>query len=273
MECFYINLDSAMQRRKNLESNFNAVRQPHWNLTRHPAKDVAFVGAQKIPGRLRPSEKACFASHRDLILQSMRVEGHVMILEDDACFGRLTCEAVDRHIVANGQLTGWDIIYTDVGIPNIGDMVEMVRMRQQLDPATLNFFDLRAVAYAAATAYIVHKDSKRKLYDLLSQAATLDVPYDLYLRKLVVESRITALAAFPFVTTLSDDADISQIQLGAHGVTETALGLFRKMIWRERDLSAQRALLAQLDRAFCDEESRAFGTLWAVMANRGFQIK
>ncbi len=273
MECFYINLDSASQRRQNLESNFNAVRSPRWNLTRYPAKDVAFVEAQNIPGRLRPAEKACFASHRDLILQSMQVEGHVMIMEDDACFGRLTCEAVDRHIVDNAQLAGWDMVYTDVGIPNIGDMVEMVRMRQQLDPVTLNFFDLRAIAYAGATAYIVHKDSKRKLYDLLSQAATLDVPYDLYLRKLVVESRITALAAFPFVTTMSDDADASQCQLGAHGMTDTALGLFRKMIWRERDQSAQGALLAQLDRDFCDEESRAFGTLWAAMANRNFRIK
>lgn len=273
MECFYINLDSASQRRQTLEDNFNAVKGPRWNLARYPAKDAAFVEAQRIPGRLSSTEKACFASHRDLILQSMQAEGHVMILEDDACFGRMTCEAIDQHIAFNPQLAGWDVVYTDVGIPNVGDMVEMLRMRQQLPPDALNFFDLRAVAFAGATAYIVHKDSKKKLYDLLSQASSLDVPYDLYLRKLVVESRITALAAFPFITTLSELSGASQIQLGAHEVTEAALGLFRKMIWRERDLDAQRAELAELARNFCDDESRAFGTLWAVMANRNFLIK
>lgn len=273
MECFYINLDSAQQRRQNLENNFESVTSPHWKLSRYSAKDAAAVEALQLPGRLRPTEKACFISHRDLILQSMQVEGHVMILEDDAHFGRMTCEAVDQHIVANSQLQGWDVIFTDVGIPNIGDMVEMVRMRQQLPPGAVNFFDLRAVAFAGATAYIVHKDAKKKLYDLLNQAVSLDVPYDLYLRKLVVESRITALAAFPFITTLSEDSGMSQIQLGAHGITETALSLFRKLIWRERDLDAQRALLSELERNFCDDESRAFGTLWAVMANRNFMVK
>lgn len=273
VECFYINLDSAAQRREYLENNFNAVKSPHWRLSRYPARDAAFVAAHNLPGRLRPAEKACFASHRDLIHQSMQFEGHVMILEDDAQFGQKTCAAIDQQIIANPMLTGWDIIYTDVCIPNIEDMVQLIRGRQQLEPERLNFFDLRAVPYAGATAYIVNQHSKRKVHDLLSQMPSLDVPYDLYLKKLVMEGKITALAAFPFVTTLSDYSESSQIQQGGHQATETVLNLFRKMIWRERDIARHRALLEALDRDFCDDESRAFAVLWAVMANRNFTIK
>ena len=273
MECFYINLDSAVARREYLEGNFSAVKAPHWKLTRYPARDVAHVAAHNLAGSLRPSEKACFASHRDLICQSMQVDGHVMILEDDAHFGARTCAAIDRQIVNNPMLAGWDIIYTDVAIPNIGDMVEMIRMRQQLDPDHLNFFDLRAVSFAGATAYIVNRNSKRKLCELLGQVSSLDVPYDLYLRRLVMESKITALAAFPFATTLSDHSEASQIQQDGYQATETVLNLFRKMIWAERDIGRYREVLEQLDRNFCDEESRAFAVLWAVMANRNFRSK
>lgn len=271
MECFYINLDSAVQRREYLENNFNAVRSPHWKLTRYPAKDAAFVEASGLAGKLTAAEKACFASHRDLIQKSMQVDGHVMILEDDAQFGRKTCAAIDQQIVNNPTLAGWDIIYTDICIPNIEDMVEMIKMRHKLDPERVIFFDLKAIPFGAATAYIVNRQSRKKVYDLLSQVSSLDVPYDLYLKKLVSESKITALAVFPFVTTLSDYSESSQIQREGFRATETVLNLFRKMIWRERDIAQHQGMLEALDRDFCDDESRAFAVLWAVMANRNFR--
>ncbi len=64
MECFYINLDRATERRRAIEANFMNTRMPGWTLTRFPAVDAANVST---PGNLTASEKACFLSHRALI--------------------------------------------------------------------------------------------------------------------------------------------------------------------------------------------------------------
>src|SRR6185436_20556514 len=94
MDCFYINLDSAVQRKAKLEDNFAAVRKPDWNLVRSPAIDTVFVKDQNILGKAKPAEKACFLSHQILIGQNLADDRTFFILEDDAVLGARSCALI-----------------------------------------------------------------------------------------------------------------------------------------------------------------------------------
>jgi hypothetical protein len=63
MDCFYINLGSAAERKLNIKRNFAAYKMPGWTLTRFSALDTAYFGRQNIAGTARPTEKASFLSH------------------------------------------------------------------------------------------------------------------------------------------------------------------------------------------------------------------
>ncbi len=58
MDCLYINLDSATERRARLEYNFNAIRKPNWNLTRSAAIDTEFIKKNEIRGTAAPRRGA-----------------------------------------------------------------------------------------------------------------------------------------------------------------------------------------------------------------------
>ena len=54
MDCFYINLDSAKDRKLHIEENFAAYKKPGWTLTRFPAIDKAHVERNNIAGAAQP---------------------------------------------------------------------------------------------------------------------------------------------------------------------------------------------------------------------------
>ena len=84
MDCFYINLDSAVERKVNFENNFNMHKKQDWNLTRFSAVDAEFVKNQKVLGELNPGEKGCFLSHKKIIGGNFGHDRPIFILEDDA---------------------------------------------------------------------------------------------------------------------------------------------------------------------------------------------
>src|SRR4051812_24662137 len=98
MECFFINLDSQVERRRYLEASFNACKAPGWFLTRVKAIDAAYLASQPAQGKMRNPEKGCFLSHRLAIETSLEAPGHALILEDDAMFGPSSCASIDGAI-------------------------------------------------------------------------------------------------------------------------------------------------------------------------------
>ena len=55
-------------------------------------------------------------------------------MEDDAIFGKHTC-AIVKSILSSGLDFDWDILFTDVAVPRIETMFDLVKRRQRL---TLN---------------------------------------------------------------------------------------------------------------------------------------
>jgi len=274
MECFYINLASAADRKDKIETNFQACKKLGWTLSRFAAVDTADVKNQNILGRAKPAEKACFLSHKKLIGSKLAGGKTFFILEDDAIFGARTCDLVDTILHQNRNLE-WDVLFTDVCIPEITTMFELLKFRRKLGSEKLEiaFMDLSKTVFAGSTAYLVNAKSRQKVYDLLDAAREIDLPYDLYLRQLIRNSLLKGFSLFPFVTSLSDFSEASQIRSMDVTTIEFAWNMFRKMIWVERDMETCKSTLQlvkgmlRVDDAKpeADEELNAFKTLFASM--------
>lgn len=270
MKCLYINLEKATERRARLEANFQDVRTDGWSLARIDAVNVDDVREMGIAGAIRDPEKGCFLSHKQAIRESLNDDGHVMIVEDDALFGRNTCRTLDRLIEqAEGQVE-WDIIYGEVGLTRLAGMVELLGMRRQLmaEKNTM-LLDLSQLFFTGATAYVVNRSAKMKLLKLAEAHTKLDVPYDIFLRQGIQGAALRGHVAFPFATTIASIGDISSLRDEPEKRAELLWLTFRRMIWAEGNFEQQLPLLERLSSGI-GAEARAYGTLWACMVDPNF---
>jgi GR25 family glycosyltransferase involved in LPS biosynthesis len=276
MDCYYVNLDAAEERKDRVEKNFAVCKKPGWTLTRFPAIDKVYVEANAVPGATRPGEKGCFLSHQFLMEQRLGDDETYMIMEDDAQFGVRTCTLVDMVLKRNKDLD-WDILYTDVCIPNMVTMFDLLKYRRELraKKTEVAFMDLAGVGFAGTTAYLVNGKSKRKVYEALKAYRPIDLPYDLFLRQQSHGGALKIFSLFPFVTTVSDFCNESQIKGPGENHLDMAWNMYRNMIWIERNLNSCKPSLDSLKAAFCpdeppaepgDEELAAFKTLFSSMA-------
>jgi GR25 family glycosyltransferase involved in LPS biosynthesis len=273
MDCYYINLESAGARRRRLEENFSSCKAEHWALHRFPATDAHSVDARNFPGPLKPAEKACFLSHRKLLQSCLGDEKDILVMEDDTSFGRHSCVAIDQFLQYN-YTAPWDIVYTDIIVPRVETMVELIHYRRQLSAAgRFTLLDLTNVMFAGTSAYIVNGKSKRKLAALLECSQGLHMPYDLHLRKLIQERKLAGFTFFPFITCVSECSEVSQVQATDELDTDRIWNSFRKLIWMDRDLEAQKPKLREIDSQLCDDESRLFGVLFSALTSRQFRRK
>jgi GR25 family glycosyltransferase involved in LPS biosynthesis len=274
MECHYINLDQATERRQSIEESFARHCTPGWSLSRFPAVNVPYIQQHQVSGQLRDSEKACFMSHRRLIGDQIGCDEPVLILEDDARFGASTFRALDRLLSDLPADFEWDIIFTDVAIVDSKFMIDLILLRRELTQrAETRLLDLAKMPFAGATAYLIHPQSVEKIYTLLEAAQPLDIPYDLFLRELIWRERIKGHALFPFVTSISEWAESSQIQLDATALTDLTWNTFRKLAWIDRDMEQVRTATRAIDHALLDEESRHLATLVAATTSSHFILK
>ena len=273
MECFYINLDSAAARRECFENNFLKNKSDGWTLSRFRAVDANYIDSHGIAGALRPSAKACFISHKNLIKANLDSKGHIFLLEDDAEFGKNTCKIIDKFL-SNNKNFEWDILFTDVCVPHLATMADLISLRHQLFKKNeITVLNLHGMPFAGSTAYILNNESKRKFFDFIESENILNLEYDLYIRKLIYEKKIVGYCFFPFLTTLSDESESSQIQKVDSSTTDWIWNMFRKMVWMDRDLNKQKPMLGEIRTKLCDEESNSFGILFSAMISEKFLPK
>jgi hypothetical protein len=85
-------------------------------------------------------------------------------------------------------------------------------------------------AFAGAGAYVINKGSKDKILQAMT-FASLDYAYDLLLRKAMCTGELNGFLVYPFLTTVSDIGDDSQVQ-GEDRLLEVAyMHLFRRLVW------------------------------------------
>jgi GR25 family glycosyltransferase involved in LPS biosynthesis len=273
MDCLYINLNRQIARRQFLERNFAESRLDGWSLSRVEAEDASSLSQEPVAGTLRNSEKACFLSHRKAIRQSLRSTGHVMVVEDDALFGKNSCRNIQTAIASLPE-SEWDLLFTDVCITQANVMFDLFVTRRRLaEDRRAVFLDLKQMPFAGSTAYVVNSGSKAKLLDVLGQADPLDTPYDLYLRSQIRASNLRARVIFPFPTSLSELADDSSVQVDDASTPDLIWNAFRRLVWAERDAERSLRSLERLDSDNLDAESRAFALILAARMSPRFSSR
>ena len=276
MRAVYINLESATARRQSIEASWARAARPGWSLQRFPAVRVAsadYRGERLRPAatgrKLTPAEEGCYLSHRMIIDQIDEHEGPVLVLEDDAVFCPESLDIIGGF-VGSDEAAGWDVIYTDVIVTHASWMVDLFRLRRSLAPRQIRVLDLQRQGFASSTAYVVMPRALDALSDALREERSERVPYDMALRSLVYRRRIRACALFPFPTSVSAEADDSQIQNVSASTADLLWNTYRRMMWvgaRDEDTGP---VLRHIEQTHVDPEAKALGVIVAAMGSGGF---
>jgi GR25 family glycosyltransferase involved in LPS biosynthesis len=276
MDCYYINLDFEIQRKESLELNFAANKLDHWTLTRIPAVGTVYIEERNLnlTGRLSKSEKACILSHCKAISQPYD-ERPAMILEDDVHFGRHTCKIIE-YMLNNTVLPEWDIIYTDVIVPNLNGMLSLVKLRRVLSQKsefTFTLLQLNNHSFAGATAYILNSQTRPKLLSLIHDNKYFNIQVDLLLPTFIRQGELKSYVIFPSVTTVSEHSYISSIQPTDAVGADTIWNLFRELVWHERNLNEMEARMELVNKRLTDKEAKYFGQIVGFMFGAKFKTK
>jgi GR25 family glycosyltransferase involved in LPS biosynthesis len=271
MKCIYINLDKADDRRARFEANWAEHSGRDWQLERFPAIDARYVEEHCVPGQLRPGEKGCFLSHCAAIGMNLDASSPLLILEDDSVLGPRTATTINNFLNVCSGLD-WDIVFTEVGILFPSAMIDLFKLRRELEGSgEVRLLDLAGYDFAGSTGYLVNPRSMTKLATLLGGAQELDIPYDIFLRTLVHTKQLKALMFFPFVTSLSHHAGLSDIR--DEGAIDRIWIAYRQLVAQDRDLDKVRRDIAQIDADLSDNDTRLLGTLLAGFAAKSFAWK
>jgi GR25 family glycosyltransferase involved in LPS biosynthesis len=266
--CVFINLAEAAERRVAFEADFAAARPEGWTLARFEAYGAQAVEA--LPGALKPAEKGCFASHRAALAAHAAGPDPVLVAEDDVRFASGALGIVDAMLAASD----WDILFTDVGLCDLPQMVQLAGRRAALaQQGQFLLLDLRGRRYFGATAYAVRGASKPKVLAALEAAEALDQPYDLFLRDLARTGALKAAVCFPFLSTPAATADRSQIQTDQTAPFDRAMTAYRRLMFLHPDLDAGRRDIAALRDAFVTPEAALVGEIFSVLASPGFPLE
>lgn len=269
MRAYYINLDSATDRRASVERNVAEHLPAHWRVERFAAIDKAT--ARAWPGSSRDADKACGLSHRGVIERSLQHDGHAMVLEDDVLFGPRSAANIESALASLPD-GSWDLLYTDICVPHLQSMLELLQFRRQLVAAgQATFLDLAQMQFAGATAYIVHRDAKARVLALFDRQRSLEQPYDLFLRDRFAARELTGRVVFPFPTSLSEHAESSSIQ-DAGGLADFVWNAFRRLVWADRDLALVSSQLARAPADALDEEAQIAARILALQLSPHFRM-
>lgn len=262
MDCRFINLDAATERRAALERAF-AENLPNWRLSRVQA--VAGADAAEQPGSLSPAEKGCFLSHLRALESSLSEDGPSLILEDDVTFSP-KLPAVFRNV--SRALGDWDVLFAECLISDPAEMLNLGKRWPDLAArGEYLVLDLSEIPFAGSSAYFVSPSAKERLLGLLRNQP-LDLGYDITLRNLARRGDVKVHAIAPFPVGLAAVADDSQIREDRPG--DAALTAFRRSLFVDRDLSAIRASLGCRD---MDENAEFVGAVFSALASQAVPMR
>jgi GR25 family glycosyltransferase involved in LPS biosynthesis len=233
MDLIYINLESAKDRDEEFLRSFQqAGFSGDWTITRLNAVNKNSDEVKNTPGIAADSLKGNYLSHVKCLELSISSGNHVFIAEDDTHFSKMTQHWLNTVIGSLAEDT-WDVILADVYISDATDMPKLLKTRRRyLRDGALSVVNVSVwpIAFVGAGAYIVNKRSKEKLLNAV-RPMSVDCAYDLILREVLRTQKLTGLVTLPFLTTISETGDDSQVQ-GDDRMLEVMLyHAFRRLFW------------------------------------------
>lgn len=236
IDAFYINLDTATERRRSIEASWAACNfKKGWTLNRFEAVKANSPEVQAIPGNCPAPFKGNWQSHVGVIRQALErgLTSDILVVEDDTIFCDSTQAWVDG-ITAYLPREDWDILYLDVFISNAIDMPWFLKLRHQcFRESRVEVIDLKGYprAFAGAGAYVVNNRALRKFLQL-ADLDSIHTCFDLYLKHLVRLGVLNGFLTFPFLTTVAELADDTQVPHPAQRFAQDRLmNAFRRLVW------------------------------------------
>jgi hypothetical protein len=92
----------------------------------------------------------------------------------------------------------WDLLFLDLAVLNLGDMLTLYFHRQALmQDRKIIPLDLAKISFIGANAYIVNGASRAKVLDCLDAGMPINIEYDVYLSNQISTGKLKAAALFP----------------------------------------------------------------------------
>ncbi len=267
MDCIFINLDEARDRRVALETNFKRFCPASWRLTRFPALTPHVQQVRDMGGALRPAEKACFASHRQIVRNVADHGAPVLVLEDDAVFGPRSAQMIEQSVASSD----YDLLFLNIGLNRVSGMVEIFQIVQKLKQEGRVFLrNVVDLPFFGASSYVISPQGFRPLAEALSAYPHPADPYDFFLRRLILSQALRGRVLLPFPMSVSAQSDMSFVQTDEKQRIDHVWNLFRRILWVDGEVEGCRRDLAALE-THLTPEAKACATIWATMAQAPFR--
>jgi GR25 family glycosyltransferase involved in LPS biosynthesis len=198
-EVIYINLTESVDR------NIHMVNQ----LDEIGIIDAVRFPAEKVDGgsgAMTAGEVGCFKSHFHILDQMSRVKPTV-VLEDDVVLPSTFISDVNK-LIGNFALHDLDVVFISHcgDLNNLNKLLQLLKIYKEAMSGN-NGLDRRYLLvskdfYSSGTAgYIINPKSIEKIRFLLKAACAngIKIPIDILYSKLIAESKLKAVIAFPYL--------------------------------------------------------------------------
>jgi len=236
IDAYYINLATAHDRRARLEQSFrDSGFSSNWTLSRFEALTPASQQVMEREGTGCATEKvkANYLSHIECLRLSKQTDNHALIVEDDTIFCDKT-EQLLNNVIASLPEDSWDLIFTDIYVSDALVMPKLLKTRDKcLKTGQIVITNAAAWegSWGGAASYLVNRNAKDKIADLLDMDP-LQNAYDMVVRHFVSHQALRAIIVYPFLTTISAEADKSLVRdAGADPAELILYHYFRKLVW------------------------------------------
>ena len=262
MHVYHINVASQPDRRAAIEAEL-AQLPPDWAASRVEAVTPATLDSARAVASLQPGENACCQSHRRVMDLAAAAGGHALVLEDDVQLAPRSAELIDGAVNALPP-TAWDLLFTDVAIPDPEPMLQLFLLRRRATAeGRMHLLNLAGLPFCGSTAYVINGASLRRVMAVVD-ANRHGLPFDLLLRQAIFDGELSGRLIFPFPTTVSAAADASQIQAASVQGTDLLWNAYRRLMWIGQDPARVEATLAALPVPTGDVESQLMGRILTV---------
>jgi len=233
VDAYFINVSTALSRREKIEDSYrHSGFSDDWSLTRFEALTPASPLVLVNDGSATDKLKANYLSHIECARAAIDSDNHLLIAEDDTIFCGQT-EAWANQLFTMLPEAAWDVIFADIYVADSTRMPKLLRIRHscmtnnRLMVYGAEFWD---GPWAGAGCYIINKRSKEKFVKVLETAQVI-TPFDLALREATRSRLLNGVIVFPFITSVSDEADKSQVRAADDMIETTLFHYFRRLIW------------------------------------------
>jgi hypothetical protein len=262
----YINLDRATERRKALELQIESLELP-FELRRLAAVDGAT--RKERPPKLTAAQYGVWLSHLAAIESSLASPDHLYVLEDDALLSEALVQLPDLvDAVERASGGDWDLLYLDATVVEVEDMcslfewTERARRDGQIGfvrvPGKFTLYGL--------LSYVVNAERKKSVLRFLQESAGRGKPIDSITAHGVNTGALKAYVTVPLLTSGSDLARASQVDVRDDG-RNLAWMLFRRLCFVGRDDPALPDLAAEVHK-LTQELEQPQKLLGLLVANR-----